>query len=142
MAGEITVTFAGNLTADPELRYAPSGAPVANFTVAVTPRMYDRELGEWRDGDTTYVRCAAWRTMAENVADSLDQGDRVVVSGRFRQRNWETSEGEKRTSYELDVDEIGVSLRFAAAKAVKASRRRAAAPASVSTSSGDDEPPF
>ena len=119
MAGETVITLVGNLTADPELRFTPSGAPVANFTVASTPRMFDRQSGEWKDGEALFLRCNIWREAAENVAESLTKGTRVVAQGRLKARSYETKEGEKRTSYELDVDEIGPSLRYATAKVTK-----------------------
>ncbi len=122
MAGETVITIIGNLTADPELRFTPSGAAVANFTVASTPRTFDRQSGEWKDGDALFMRCSVWRDAAENVAESLVRGSRVIVSGRLRQRSYETKEGEKRTVVELDVDEIGPSLRYATAKVNKTSR--------------------
>jgi len=115
MAGETTITVIGNLTADPELRFTPSGAAVTNFTVASTPRTWDKQSGEWRDGDPLFLRCSLWRQFAENVAESLKRGSRVIVHGRIRQRSFETKEGEKRTVMELDVDEIGPSLRFVTA---------------------------
>ena len=122
MAGETVIVVIGNLTADPELRFTPSGAAVANFTVASTPRTFDRQSGEWRDGDALFMRCNVWRQAAENVAESLTRGMRVVVSGRLRQRSFETREGEKRTVVELEVDEVGPSLRYATAKVNKVSR--------------------
>ena len=172
MAGDTTITVVGNLTADPELRFTPSGAAVANFTVASTPRIYDRQSGEWKDGEALFLRCNIWREAAENVAESLTRGSRVIVSGRLKQRSFETREGEKRTVIELEVDEIGPSLRYATAKVTKASRggggggfggggasqggggsRTGAgggstedpwgsAPASGSFGGNDDEPPF
>ncbi len=170
MAGDTTITVVGNLTADPELRFTPSGAAVANFTVASTPRIYDRQSGEWKDGEALFLRCNIWREAAENVAESLTRGSRVIVTGRLKQRSFETREGEKRTVFEVEVDEIGPSLRYATAKVNKASRsggggggfgggggsRQAApqassgsgddpwgsAPASGSFGGGDDEPPF
>ena len=171
MAGDTIITVVGNLTADPELRFTPSGAAVANFTVASTPRIFDRQANEWKDGDALFMRCSIWREAAENVAESLTRGSRVVVQGRLKQRSYETREGEKRTVVELEVDEIGPSLRYATAKVNKASRsggggggfggggggsRPAAsgggaeakddpwgsAPASGSFSGSDDEPPF
>ncbi|MEE6178340.1 single-stranded DNA-binding protein [Mycobacterium sp. 050134] len=172
MAGDTTITVVGNLTADPELRFTPSGAAVANFTVASTPRIYDRQSGEWKDGEALFLRCNIWREAAENVAESLTRGSRVIVTGRLKQRSFETREGEKRTVVEVEVDEIGPSLRYATAKVNKASRsggggggfgggggggsRQAApqasggsgddpwgsAPASGSFGGGDDEPPF
>ncbi|MFM9035947.1 MAG: single-stranded DNA-binding protein [Mycobacterium sp.] len=171
MAGDTTITVVGNLTADPELRFTPSGAAVANFTVASTPRIYDRQSGEWKDGEALFLRCNIWREAAENVAESLTRGARVIVTGRLKQRSFETREGEKRTVFEVEVDEIGPSLRYATAKVNKASRGgggggfgggapaaggaapRAnsgesqddpwgSAPASGSFGGGDDEPPF
>jgi single-strand DNA-binding protein len=122
VAGDTTITVVGNLTADPELRFTPSGAAVANFTVASTPRIYDRQTGEWKDGEALFLRCNIWREAAENVAESLTRGARVIVSGRLKQRSFETREGEKRTVVEVEVDEIGPSLRYATAKVNKASR--------------------
>ncbi|KAA0921798.1 single-stranded DNA-binding protein [Rhodococcus sp. IEGM 1401] len=122
MAGETVITVIGNLTADPELRFTPAGAAVANFTVASTPRTFDRQTNEWKDGDALFMRCNIWREAAENVAESLTRGSRVIVSGRLRQRSYETREGEKRTVVELEVDEIGPSLRYATAKVNKANR--------------------
>jgi single-strand DNA-binding protein len=172
VAGDTVITVIGNLTADPELRFTPSGAAVANFTVASTPRMFDRQTNEWKDGEALFLRCNIWREAAENVAESLTRGSRVIVSGRLKQRSFETREGEKRTVVELEVDEIGPSLRYATAKVNKASRsggggggfgggggasRQPAqasgggaasedpwgsAPASGSFGGGDDEPPF
>jgi single-strand DNA-binding protein len=170
VAGDTVITVVGNLTADPELRFTPSGAAVANFTVASTPRIFDRQSNEWKDGDALFMRCSIWREAAENVAESLTRGSRVVVQGRLKQRSYETREGEKRTVVELEVDEIGPSLRYATAKVNKASRSGGggggfgsgggsrssggdsseaktddpwgSAPASGSFSGGDDEPPF
>ncbi len=122
MAGETVITVVGNLTADPELRFTPSGAAVANFTVASTPRTFDRQTNEWKDGEALFLRCSVWRQAAENVAESLTRGARVLVSGRLKQRSFETKEGEKRTVIELDVDEVGPSLRYATAKVNKTSR--------------------
>jgi single-strand DNA-binding protein len=122
MAGDTIITVVGNLTADPELRFTPSGAAVANFTVASTPRTFDRQTQEWKDGDALFLRCNVWRQAAENVAESLTRGARVVVSGRLKQRSYETKEGEKRTVVEVEVDEVGPSLRYATAKVTKASR--------------------
>lgn len=167
-AGDTTLTVIGNLTADPELRFIPSGAAVANFTVASTPRIYDRQTGEFKDGDALFLRCSIWREAAENVAETLTRGMRVIVSGRLKQRSFETREGEKRTVVELEVDEIGPSLRYATAKVNKISRSGGfgggsggggqapasaasagtgedpwgSAPASGSFGAGDDEPPF
>lgn len=122
MAGDTVITVIGNLTADPELRFTPSGAAVANFTVASTPRTFDRQSNEWKDGDTLFMRCSIWREAAENVAESLTKGTRVIVSGRLIQRSYETREGEKRTVVELQVDEVGPSLRYASAKVTRAQR--------------------
>ena len=122
MAGETVITIIGNLTNDPELRFTPSGAAVANFTVASTPRTFDRATGEWKDGEALFLRCNIWRQPAENVAESLTRGARVIVSGRLKQRSFETKEGEKRTVIELEVDEIGPSLRYATAKINRAQR--------------------
>lgn len=168
MAGETIITVVGNLTADPELRFTPSGAAVANFTVASTPRTFDRQSGEWKDGEALFLRCNIWREAAENVAESLTRGSRVIVTGRLKQRSFETREGEKRTVFELEVDEIGPSLRYATAKVNKAnrgsggggfgggsaggSRQQAggeshddpwgSAPGAGSFGGSDDEPPF
>jgi single-strand DNA-binding protein len=122
MAGDTVITVVGNLTADPELRFTGSGAAVANFTVASTPRTFDRASGEWKDGEALFLRCNIWRQAAENVAESLTRGSRVIVSGRLKQRSFETKEGEKRTVIELEVDEIGPSLRYATAKVNRVSR--------------------
>jgi single-strand DNA-binding protein len=122
MAGETVITIIGNLTNDPELRFTPSGAAVANFTVASTPRTFDRQSNEWKDGETLFMRCSVWRDAAENVAESLQRGTRVLVSGRLRSRSYETKEGEKRTVVEMEVDEVGPSLRYATAKVSKTSR--------------------
>ena len=156
MAGDTTITVVGNLTADPELRFTPSGAAVANFTVASTPRIFDRQSSEWKDGEALFLRCSIWREAAENVAESLTRGSRVIVTGRLKQRSFETREGEKRTVFEVEVDEIGPSLRYATAKVNKASRSGgggggfgsgsrqapapapAAAPAEASGGSGED----
>ena len=116
MAGETTITLVGNLTADPELRFTPSGAAVANFTVASTPRTFDRQTNEWKDGDAMFLNCAVWRQAAENVAESLQKGMRVIVQGRLKSRSYETREGERRTVFEIDVDEIGPALKYATAK--------------------------
>ncbi|GAA4802220.1 single-stranded DNA-binding protein [Tomitella cavernea] len=122
MAGETVITVVGNLTADPELRFTPSGAAVAGFTVASTPRRFNQQTNQWEDGEALFLRCSIWRQAAENVAESLTKGARVVVQGRLKQRSFETREGEKRTVVELDVDEIGPSLRYATAKVEKVSR--------------------
>lgn len=121
MAGETVITVVGNLTADPELRFLPSGAAVANFTVASTPRTFDRQSGEWKDGDALFLNCAVWRQAAENVAESLRKGMRVLVQGRLRQRSYETQQGERRTVFELEVDEVGPSLRYATAAVTRSS---------------------
>ena len=169
MAGDTTITVIGNLTADPELRFTPSGAAVANFTVASTPRMFDRQSNEWKDGEALFLRCNIWREAAENVAESLTRGSRVIVTGRLKQRSFETREGEKRTVMEVEVDEVGPSLRYATAKVNKANRSGGggggfggggggsrpsagggapaddpwgSAPASGSFGGADDEPPF
>jgi single-strand DNA-binding protein len=122
MAGETVITLIGNLTNDPELRFTPSGAAVAGFTVASTPRTFDRQTNEWKDGETLFMRCSVWRDAAENVAESLTRGTRVVVSGRLVSRSYETKEGEKRTVTEMQVDEIGPSLRYATAKVNRTQR--------------------
>jgi single-strand DNA-binding protein len=122
MAGETVITVVGNLTDDPELRFTPSGAAVAKFRIASTPRTLDRQSGEWKDGEPLFLACNIWRDAAEHVAESLQRGARVIVQGRLRQRSYETREGEKRTVYELEVDEIGPSLRYATAKVQRMSR--------------------
>jgi single-strand DNA-binding protein len=122
MAGETTITVIGNLTNDPELRFTPSGSAVANFTIASTPRTFDRQSNEWKDGETLFLRAAVWREAAENVAESLTKGMRVIVTGRLKSRSYETKEGEKRTVIELEVDEIGPSLRYANAKVNRTQR--------------------
>ncbi len=169
MAGETIVTVVGNLTADPELRFTPSGAAVASFTIASTPRTFDRNTSEWKDGDALFLRCSIWRQAAENVAESLQRGMRVVAQGRLKQRSFETREGEKRTVVEMEVDEVGPSLRYATAKVNRTQRGSSSsgggygssgsessgssapaddpwgsAPASSGGSSGgfSDEPPF
>ena len=163
--GDIQVTIVGNLTADPELRFTPSGQAVANFTVASTTRLLDKQTNEWKDGDTVFMRCAVWRQYAENVAESLTRGSRVIVTGRLKQRSYETKEGEKRTVVELDVDDVGPALKNATAKVTKVARQGGgggfggapsddpwAAPVESGASSGSagggassssyDEPPF
>jgi single-strand DNA-binding protein len=122
MAGDTVITIIGNITGDPELRFTPSGAAVANFTVASTPRAFDRQSNEWKDGETLFMRCSVWRDAAENVAESLNRGTRVIVSGRLKSRSYETKEGEKRTVVEMEVDEVGPSLRYASAKVTKTQR--------------------
>lgn len=124
MAGEITTSVVGNLAADPELRFIPSGAAVANFTVASTPRMFDKDTNGWKDGDTFWLRCAVWRDLAENVAASLHKGDRVVVTGRLKQRSYD-KDGQTVTVVEMDVDEIGASLRYAEVQVRKTERTQA-----------------
>lgn len=119
MAGETTITVQGNVTADPELRFTPAGHAVANFTVASTPRTYDKAAGEWKDGDTLFLRCSAWRSLAENIAESLTRGTAVIVTGRLRQRSYETQQGEKRTVVELEADNVGPSLARATAAVTK-----------------------
>jgi single-strand DNA-binding protein len=121
-AGDVTITVIGNLTDDPELRFTPSGAAVARFRVASTPRFLDKQSNEWKDGEPLFLQCQVWRQAAENVAESLHRGARVIVSGRLRQRTYETREGEKRTVFELEVDEVGPSLRYATAKVQKMAR--------------------
>ncbi|WP_275792649.1 single-stranded DNA-binding protein [Prescottella equi] len=143
------ITIIGNLTADPELRFTPAGAAVANFTVASTPRTFDKQANEWKDGEALFLRCQVWREAAENVAESLARGSRVIVTGKLKSRSFETREGEKRTVIELEVDEIGPSLRYATATVNKANRggggsSRAAKPAEDPWGSTPpaDEPPF
>ncbi|HXW43916.1 MAG TPA: single-stranded DNA-binding protein [Streptosporangiaceae bacterium] len=121
-AGDTTITIIGNLVGDPELRYTPTGQAVATFRVASTPRYMDRTTNEWKDGDSLFLSCNVWRQAAENVAESLQRGMRVIVSGRLRQRSYETKEGEKRTVYEVEVDEVGPSLRNASAKVTRSTR--------------------
>ena len=121
-AGDTQITIAGNLVDDPELRFTPAGQPVARFRVASTPRFRDNATGEWKDGDSLFLTCNVWRQAAENVAESLTRGMRVIVSGRLRQRSYETKEGEKRTVYEVEVDDVGPSLRNASAKVNKVAR--------------------
>jgi single-strand DNA-binding protein len=124
-AGDTQITIAGNLVDDPELRFTPAGQPVARFRVASTPRFRDNATGEWKDGDSLFLTCNVWRQAAENVAESLRRGMRVIVSGRLRQRSYETKEGEKRTVYEVEVDDVGPSLRNASAKVNRIARTRA-----------------
>jgi len=162
MAGDTVITVVGNLTDDPELRFTSSGAAVANFTVASTPRFFDKQTNDWKDGDALFLRCSIWRQAAENVAESLHKGTRVIVQGRLKQRSYETREGEKRTVYELDVDEVGPALRYATTKVSKVTRSggvggfggsggqggqsaQSAAPADdpwASAPATNDEPPF
>jgi single-strand DNA-binding protein len=122
MAGDTVLTIIGNLTSDPELRWTPSGAAVASFTIASTPRTLDRQTQEWKDGEALFLRCSVWREAAENVAESLTRGSRVMAQGRLKQRSFETKEGEKRTVIEMEVDEIGPSLRYATATVAKVAR--------------------
>lgn len=148
------LTVVGNLTADPELRFTSSGHAVVNFTIAASDRVLDKDTNEWKDGDTVFMRCSVWRQYAENVAESLQKGMRVIATGRLKQRSYETREGEKRTAYELEVDDVGPALRYASAKVTRNSRDNAsggfsgnAAPAddpwaSQSTQPSIDEPPF
>jgi single-strand DNA-binding protein len=124
MAGETIITVVGNLTSDPELRYTQNGLAVANFTIASTPRSFDRASNDWKDGDALFLRASVWREFAEHVAGSLTKGSRVVATGRLKQRSYETKEGEKRTSIELEVDEIGPSLRYATAQVTRTSSSR------------------
>jgi len=123
MAGETVITVIGNLTNDPELRFTPSGAAVANFTIASTPRTFDAQSKEWKDGETLFLRASVWKEAAENVAESLTKGMRVIASGRLKQRSYETKEGEKRTVIEFEVDEIGPSLKYANAKVNRTQRK-------------------
>lgn len=123
MAGETILTIVGNLTADPELRFTPSGAAVASFTVASTPRFFDRQAQEWKDGETLFMRCSIWREYAENVAESLEKGNRVIVQGRLVQRSFEAREGEKRTVVEMQAEEVGPVLRYATAKVTRTPRK-------------------
>ncbi|MBG6218593.1 single-strand DNA-binding protein [Arthrobacter sp. CAN_A6] len=122
MAGETVITVIGNLTADPELRFTPSGSAVANFTIASTPRTFDRQTNDWKDGETLFLRASVWRESAENVAETLTKGTRVIAQGRLKSRSYDTKEGEKRTVMELEVDEVGPSLRYASAKVSRTQR--------------------
>ena len=154
MSNETTLTITGNLVDDPELRFTTSGVPVARFRIASTPRYRDSATGEWKDGDTLFLTCQVWRQAAENVAETLQKGMRAIVTGRLRQRSYETQEGEKRTVYELQVDETGPSLRNATAKVTKAARNGNGKPAAARTGNSQpaaaddadnwpgDEPPF
>ncbi len=153
MSGETQITVVGNLTADPELRFTPQGAPVANFTVASTPRVFDKQANEWRDGDAMFLNCQVWRNSAENVAESLTKGMRVIVQGQLRSRSFETREGEKRTVFEVVVDEVGASLKYATATVTRSqqgqqgagwSKDRAEAKAGRDpwAAASSDEPPF
>ncbi|MFE9328343.1 single-stranded DNA-binding protein [Nocardia sp. NPDC052278] len=136
MAGDTVITVIGNLTADPELRFTPAGAAVVNFTVASTPRYFDQNSNEWKDAEALFMRCNVWREHAENVAETLTRGMRVIVSGRLKQRNYETREGEKRYVVELEVDEIGPALKYATAKVTKNSRRDSPTMAGAGARSG------
>jgi single-strand DNA-binding protein len=140
-AGDTNITMIGNLTNDPELRFTPNGAAVAKFTVASTPRYMDRTTNEWKDGDTLFLNCQIWRQAAENVAESLTRGMRVIVSGRLKQRSYETKEGEKRTVFEVEVDDVGPSLRNATAKVTKTTRQNGgAATSSFTAAEASDDP--
>lgn len=158
------ITVVGNLTADPDLRFTPSGAPVANFTIASTPRTFDKQANEWKDGDALFLRCSIWREAAENVTETLKKGMRVIAQGKLKQRSYETREGERRTVVELEVDEIGPSIRYATAQVARTRRAASAASSASSAASSaqsaassaqsaddpwgsnmpvqDDEPPF
>ncbi|MFJ2160150.1 single-stranded DNA-binding protein [Streptomyces sp. NPDC087856] len=159
--GETTITIVGNLAGDPELRYTPSGAALVKFSVASTPRSYDKATGQWQDGTAMFLRCTAWRDLAQHIAESLTKGMRVVVTGRLRQHNWKTDQGENRSMLSLEIDDIGPSLRFATAKVERVQRNGAAnsgpasdawntpAPAGAAPAAGGwggastgDEPPF
>lgn len=141
MAGETPLTIVGNLTADPELRFTSSGAAVANFTVASTPRTFDRQSGEWKDGESLFMRCSIWRDAAEHVAESLMKGMRVVVTGRLRQRSYETQQGEKRTTVEMEVDEVGPSLKYATAQVTKMTRSSGGGPGGGFSQGGGQQQP-
>ncbi len=145
MAGETVITVVGNLVDDPELRFTPSGAAVANFRIASTPRTFDKQTNDWKDGDALFLTCSVWRQAAENVAESLQKGMRVVVQGRLKSRQYETREGEKRTVFEIDVDEVGPSLKYATAKVTRAQRSGGGgygggAPQGGGGQSGGDDP--
>lgn len=156
MAGETVITVVGNLTGDPELRYSSTGTAMARFTIASTPRNFSKDENKWVDGEALFLRCTAWRQLAENSAETLARGNRVIAQGRLRQRSYETKEGEKRMVFELEVDEIGPSLKYATAKVAKAGKASggaraggmnddpwaSAAPAGKSGSSFEDDPPF
>jgi single-strand DNA-binding protein len=150
--GDTTLTITGNLTADVEVRFTATGVPVAAFTVAASRRIYDQATGQWKDGDSLFLRCSAWRELADHAAESLSKGTRVIVTGRLKQRQYETTEGDKRTVYEVDADDVGPSLKWATAKIAKTSRDKVphpadavdqwqTAPAGVAVGAGD-EPPF
>lgn len=136
MAGETLITIVGNLTDTPELRYTQSGIPVANFTIASTPRFFDRQAGEWKDGEALFLRASVWREFAEHVSGSLAKGMRVIATGVLKQRSYETREGEKRTTIELAIDDIGPSLRYATATVVRAARQDAAGSPNTAQSDG------
>lgn len=150
MAGETTITVIGNLTSDPELKYLASGRAVANFSVANNPRTFDKQTGEWKDGEPLFLRCNIWAQAAENVAESLSKGDRAIVVGRLKQRTFDTRDGQKVTVVEIDVDEIGPSLRWATATVVKVTRSNGNVPAEptdsaselVGAAANSDRPPF
>jgi single-strand DNA-binding protein len=142
MAGETVITVVGNLVDDPELRFTPSGAAVANFRIASTPRTLDKQTNEWKDGDALFLSCSVWRQAAENVAESLQKGMRVVVQGRLKQRQYETREGEKRTVVELDVDEVGPSLKYATAKVARTTRQGGGGGYSGGGASGGGDDPW
>jgi single-strand DNA-binding protein len=150
-AGDTTLTITGNLTADPDLRFTGTGTAVAAFTVAASRRVYDQATGAWKDGDTLFLRCSAWRELADHAAETLTKGTRVIVTGRLKQRSYETPEGDKRTVYELDADDVGPSLKWATAKIARTSRDKTPHPADDSDpwqagppadASPGDEPPF
>lgn len=140
-AGETTITMTGNITADPELRFTPSGTAVAKFTVASTPRYFDKPSGEWKDGETLFMPCNVWRQSAENAAESLSKGMRVIVTGRVKQRSYETKEGEKRTVIEMEVDDFGPSLTRATAQVQRNARDAGASPQAASQTSSNATPP-
>ena len=152
-AGDTTLTITGNLTADPELRFTATGTAVAAFTVAASRRVYDQATGQWQDGDTLFLRCSAWRELADHAAESLTKGMRVIVTGRLKQRQYETPEGDKRTVYEVDADDVGPSLKWATAKIAKTSRDKVPHPAdggdpwqarepAAAAGADGDRPPF
>jgi len=149
-AGDTTLTITGNLTADPELRFTTAGTAVAAFTVAASRRVYDQASGQWQDGDTLFLRCSAWRDLADHAAESLTKGVRVIVTGRLKQRTYETTEGDKRTVYEVDVDDLGPSLKWATAKIARTSRDKVPHPADgpdpweveTAAAGNGDRPPF
>jgi single-strand DNA-binding protein len=140
MAGDTQITVVGNLVDDPELRFTPSGAAVANFRIASTPRMFDRQTNEWKDGDALFLSCSVWRQAAENVAESLQKGMRVIVQGNLRSRQYETREGEKRTVFEIQVDEVGPSLRYATAKVTRTQRQGGSSYGQGGQQSGQSSP--